>query len=298
MKKIYPELNPVFITGTPRSGTSLLYRTLLKHSSFKPKNLCLEETRIFLHPFLAIKSSRQRESLFNYMLEDEPLYRQYLDSIRFEHFWQKSAQKLRLSKLFPDEDTFWKFSLNPGIIRKFFYHAKQVRNCKRIVEKTPKHLLCSDRIFTTFPQSKIIITLRHPIDVFSSYMKRKQFEPDSDWLDITSDQFIKRYRHMAGYVTKLRDHNRALLVKYEHFVKSPEDEFQNICSHIGEPFEQQPVVEDQPELNHLKDRSFISEPITQKTKQWSDYINANQAQYIESGLANEMDLFGYSSVLS
>ena len=82
-------LNPVFITAHPRSGTSLLYRTLLKHSSFAPKELCMEETRIFRHPLLALSDESKMYSLKKYMLKDEEAFTHFLNSIQFEKKWQK-----------------------------------------------------------------------------------------------------------------------------------------------------------------------------------------------------------------
>ena len=39
--------SPVFIIGEARSGTSILYRTLQKHSAFRPREIDLTETHIF-----------------------------------------------------------------------------------------------------------------------------------------------------------------------------------------------------------------------------------------------------------
>jgi ABC-type polar amino acid transport system ATPase subunit len=49
LKKISDEMkndHPVFIVGEARSGTSVLYRTLQKHSSFRPKEINLVESKI------------------------------------------------------------------------------------------------------------------------------------------------------------------------------------------------------------------------------------------------------------
>lgn len=297
MQNNHTGLRPVFITGTPRSGTTLIYRTLLKHPVFKPKDLCLEETRIFMQSNIAIKSNQKPASLYNYMLEDDTEYQEYLDSIKLEFFWQKLCRNLRLSRLFSNEDSYWRFLGNAKIVRKYFYYAKRARNCERIVEKTPRHRLYSKRISTTFPHSKIIVTLGHPVDVFSSYKKRKKVEPNSTWLDISASEFIKRYHNMFNHVSKLVNDANILLVKYENFVQNPEKEFMQICNHVGVTYKKELLVKDEARLKDYKVDPFLSKPITKKTKEWSDFLSPDQVEFIESNLKNEMAGFGYESKL-
>ncbi len=298
MSDYHSELKPVFIVGTPRSGTTLLYRTFLKHPSFKPKDLCLEETKIFLNPDVAIISHQKPASLFNYMLEDEETYLKYLKSIRPERIWQEIFVKSRLIRFFSDKPASWNLLLNARVIRKYFYYSKQARGCKRLIEKTPRHLLRYNRIFETLPNSKIIITIRHPVDVLSSYIKRKQKDPDSKWLDISLPDFIKRYRDMSVYVSELNKSDNALCVKYENFVDNPEQVFRQICGHINEPFLNEPLTGGEKRLSDYKMDPYLSKPIIQKTKNWSDYLSDDQVIELEQKLEPEMNQFGYTSRLT
>jgi hypothetical protein len=71
--------SPVFIVGEARSGTSILYRTLQRHSSFRPLRTNLVETEIFSHlrrTFLF--GTTYPESLIRFMLDDEAVYRDFL----------------------------------------------------------------------------------------------------------------------------------------------------------------------------------------------------------------------------
>ena len=231
------------------------------------------------------------------MLEDGTVYQQYLESIRYEQLWQAVSKNLRFSR-FLSEETHWKFVLNERVIKKYFYHAKKVRECHRIVEKTPKHLLRSQRIFRTFPQSKMLITIRHPVEVFSSYIKRKQVETESKWLDVTVQEFVDRYSNMVKHVETLGIKKEVLCLKYEDFISDPENKFREICYHLNEPFESEPIKEAEPQLSYLKSDPYLSKPITQNTKKWSDYITSEQVEFIEDHLKNEMASFGYASKLT
>lgn len=292
------KLKPVFIVGTPRSGTTLLYRTLLKHPSFIPKDLCLEETKIFMEPDISILSKQKPASLYNYMLKDSDVYEEFERSIKYESIWQEICLKPGFLNFLLEKPAFWYFLLNKRVVNKFFFYARQARGCKRIVEKTPRHLFQYKRIFNSFPHSKIIATVRHPVDVFSSYKIRKQRDPDSNWLDITVSEFIKRYREMSSYALELHETDNALCLKYENFVRNPEREFKQICTHINEPFITDLLYEGEKRLINYKVDPYLSKPITQKTKNWSDYLNDDQVSQIENGLQDEMSKFGYTSKLN
>jgi hypothetical protein len=292
------DLKPVFIVGAPRSGTTLLYRTLLKHPSFKLRKLCLEETKIFLKPDIAQISSHKPAPLFNYMLNDKNAYQDFLASIKLEKKWQLALYKSGLYHFLSDKPVFWRFSLNKRVIRKYFYYARQARGGKRIVEKTPRHLLEYNRILHSFPNAKIIVTLRHPVDVFSSYIRRKKRDPGSDWLNITLSEFIKRYREMSVNAIELSESDEAICVKYEKFVRNPENEFKQICMHLDEPFIPELLSEGEKSLADYKADPFLAKPITQKTKNWSDFLNIDQVIAIENSLADEMKKFGYRSKLN
>ena len=295
MMKDKEELKPVFITGMPRSGTTLLYRTLLKHPSFKPESLCLEETRIFVKPHTAILSNSIPKPLKSYMLDDELHYQNYLKSITYILSWQNFCKKIRLSRLVRSKFTYWKLLLNSRVIRSYFQHAKHARGCERIVEKTPRHLLFTDRIHSTFPYSKIIIMLRHPVDVYASYVKRKKVDQNSSWLDVNIDTFVKKYQKMASVTEKLTNNNMAISLKYEDFVRDPKPMFETICNYINEPYIQELLNEGEPELNDYKIDPLLAKPITNKSRDWSEHVTKQEAVKIEAKLNDEMELFEYES---
>ncbi|MDX1640575.1 MAG: sulfotransferase [Balneolaceae bacterium] len=290
-------LKPVFITGHPRSGTSLLYRTLLKHSSFEPKELCMEETKIFRYPLLALHSHSESGSLQEYMLNDEELFDQYLRAIQTEKKWQKLLKVLRLPFIILNDHSAWKLSKNPSVIRTYFEYALKARGCKRIVEKTPNHLLIHKRITDTFPKASILIISRHPIDVYSSYRKRFREHPEMNWLDLSVRDFTEQYREYSDITEELRSSPQVYLFKYEDFVHSPESSFRKICDFLEEPYEEAPIREDEPSLKIEGVNPNLSKKIREKTKQWADYVSREEAQLIENTLKDVMNRYNYDSVL-
>src|SRR3712207_2633945 len=73
---------PVFIIGEARSGSTIFYRTLLKHPSFAPREETLQETSFIRQAPLAFQFAEDRpRNLRRYMLEDDDCWRAFLDSL-------------------------------------------------------------------------------------------------------------------------------------------------------------------------------------------------------------------------
>jgi hypothetical protein len=290
-------LHPVFITAHPRSGTSLLYRTLLKHSSFAPKELCMEETRIFRHSLLALLDESEMQSLKKYMLDDDDAFNRFLHSIQFEKKWQKLLKTIKLPFILLDDIRAWRFSKNPVVIQKYFQFAVEARGCQRIVEKTPNHLLAYRRIRSTFPQAAIIVLVRHPIEVYSSYRKRLKEHPEMEWLKMSVEEFIQQYQKYSTVTDMILKLQQSYLLRYEDFVQFPEKSFRSLCEFLGEPFEATPIQEAEPSLKIEGINPNLSKTIQKETKVWSNYLNEDEANQIESALNDVMVKYNYESVL-
>lgn len=290
-------LNPVFITAHPRSGTSLLYRTLLKHSSFAPKEICMEETRIFRHSLLALLEESEMSSLKKYMLSDEEAFARFLNSIPFEKKWQQFLKTVKLPFLLLDEINAWRFSKNPSVIKKYFRIALEARECQRIVEKTPNHLLSYRRITSTFPHASILVIIRHPIEVYSSYRKRFKEHPEMEWLNMSVQEFIQQYKKYSAVTDEIRELQQSYLLRYEDFVQSPAKSFRAICDFLGESFEEAPIQEAEPSLKIDGVNPNLSKTIQKETKIWSDYIDEEKALCIEKELGDVIKKYSYESVL-
>jgi hypothetical protein len=56
-----------------------------------------------------------------------------------------------------------------------------VRASQRVLEKTPRHVEHIDKLFHCFPKAQMLYIHRHPVDVYSSYVRRGQIDPKADW---------------------------------------------------------------------------------------------------------------------
>jgi hypothetical protein len=287
--------SPVFIVGEARSGTSILYRTLQKHTSFRPRAMNLVETEIFSHlrrTFL-FRGSYPR-SLIRYMLDDEVAYREFLESIDVIRF--ASALAVVPNLLFRDRSDFlWYANLNPLLLRSYFFHAANARGCRRLVEKTPTNTANIHRLWRTFPQARFLYIHRHPVDVFSSYRRRARDDPAAVWArQLSPADFCRGYERSVQRVLRWSEtHDDLLMVRYEHFTRQPAREFRVICEFLQEPFEPQAVLEPNPDPGRWQGDPHLWGDIVPVTKDWRDHMSASEAEVIQSALSDTIKRLGY-----
>jgi ribosomal protein L34E len=286
---------PVFIVGEARSGTSILYRTLQKHSSFRPLRTNLVETEIFSHLRRTFMfSTNYPRSLIRFMLDDEVAYREFLRSIRVIRLL--SALAIGLNLVVRDRsDLVWYANLNHLLLRSYFFHAARARGCRRLVEKTPTNSPNIHRLWRSFPRAQFLYMYRHPVDVFSSYRRRAKDDPAADWAEqISADDFCETYRASLGRVLRwTRDHRNLRMIRYEDFTRRPERTFSGVCEFLKESDEPHAVEEQDPDLGRWKGDPHLWGEIVPATKNWRDFITADEADVIQTTLAYVMDRIGY-----
>jgi hypothetical protein len=290
--------SPVFIVGEARSGTSVLYRTLQKHSSFRPDEINLVETEIFAllrRTFLFRRG--YPSSLRRFMLNDEREWEAFLRSIRIPR--AISALLLPANLALKDRsDTLWRLNLNQLTVRSYFLHAQKARRCKRLVEKTPTNTRHLVKMTSAFPKAQLLYIHRHPIDVFSSYRRRGRDDPNAAWarkLDLR--EFCVKYELSARTVLDWIAAGRSnlLLVSYERFTSDPNSSFQRICDWLGEPFEPDAVEEDAPEPGRWQGDPQLWAGIVTTTKDWQEFVSSEEAVVIQQRLQGIMRAFDYQT---
>jgi hypothetical protein len=169
----------------------------------------------------------------------------------------------------------------------------------RLVEKTPSHVKYLDHIVDIFPNAKILLSVRHPIEVFSSYRRRLRAENelgnDPDWLNISVGTFINQYRDdiETGLKGKSDYPDHVKVIRYEDFVSTPDQSFSEICSFAGVPYERAPLDGKCEALATWKPDPHLARPITKSTKNWQDYMSEKEARRIEQALPDILDALGY-----
>lgn len=204
---------PIFVAGSERSGTTLMYALLASH------------------PNIAMT---RRTNFWPYF------YNQYGDLSRPANFERCLAAMLRYNRILlvqPDPDRlrreFWQGKPSYGRLFGLLqqHHAERMGK-SRWGDKSLDTERYADAIFAEYPTATILHMIRDPRDRYSSAISRWQGGRSrvgggtAVWL--TSARLARR--HLQKYPERYR------IVRYEALVSNTEETLREICDFIREPF--------------------------------------------------------------
>ncbi|MCJ7601447.1 MAG: sulfotransferase [Desulfobulbaceae bacterium] len=215
---------PIFIVGTPRSGTTMLSTLLDRHSkiSFPP------ETQFFTEFSSKLSDAKVKEYTKN-ELAQLALANHRIKDLNLNH-----SKVLKRYLEYPKD--------LPNLLRAILEtYAEQTG---KIIpgEKTPKHLEHIPLIIKAFPSAKIICIIRDGRDVVRSLLKVNWAEPNNprrfglfclEWCEHAA--LTMKYK-------KLLSADHFITVKYEDIISDPEKTLTSICKFIGVDFEPAQLV--------------------------------------------------------
>lgn len=282
---------PVFIVGEARSGSTLLLHTLLKHPAFVPRQENLQESSFVVQaPEAGDFATSPPRNLRRFMLEDDTAWGDFLASLQPIGGWLRAARRLGHA-----ED--WRWRLGPAelVARSYAFHAWRARGCQRLLEKTPDHVHHIERLYRCFPRARLLYVHRHPVDVYTSYVRRAQVDPKASWARIGPEEFCDRYRTRTDLaLAGARRHPTTFrLIRYEQLTATPAAELERICAFLDEPCHPNVLLQPDPDPDRVApwERSgHLYRGITTATKRWDDYCSVEDAAVIEDRLS---DLMGY-----
>ncbi len=192
--------SPIFITGFPRSGTTLVAAILDRHSSITIS----PET----HFFEAMK-----------LVEDQPC------QSSSTNFVERLLNTPRMRDLALQPDDVYPFiTQRPFVPRDVFQAvltAYRHRMGKSIIgEKTPCHLMQAEKLLTWYPHSKMIFVLRDGRDAVASILKVAWRGHGIARLHAVT---WRRYIQIAQRMRREYPH-RFLFVKYEDILSHPQEQ--------------------------------------------------------------------------
>ena len=207
-------VEPIFITGPDRSGTSLLFALLASH----PRISMVRRTnmwRWFYGQYGDLSDSENFENCLNAMLNYQRLEHLHPDAERIRREFKEGEPSYgRLFALFHEH--------NAERVGKPRWGDKSLHT---------EHYV--DNILKEFPNAKLIHMLRDPRDRYASVMKRYKDRKKGigsitgRWL--ASTKVAKR--NLANYP------DNVILLRYETLASEPEVTIKMVCDFIGEAFD-------------------------------------------------------------
>jgi hypothetical protein len=266
------QARPIFICGPARSGTSILTVSFAKHSQlFTPRGVA--ETFAFANP-QALRDKPLRKGVKKYLV----------DQANVRRFQSLVATVEREGRLFDDE-----------IIQLFFFFAgTNIYPGLRPLEKTPGHVSHLDSIFDIFPLARVVVSLRDPVDIVSSYRKRLQQEQASGadrsvwgWLDKSPDRLVNRFRAITRDLTAVDDRHadQVFLAPYGWVTADAPAALDTLMRFLDLPIEQG-MAEGRasaadPDGNGLEVKR-LAEPITARASERHSYLSADEIRFVET----------------
>lgn len=288
---------PVFIVGAARSGTSILYRCLLRVPAFAP-NIDEPDRLMESHAFEWIVDNRRLHPpatwfVDGFLAHDEAALARFYDAAWAVEPWRRAARRFTDGRSVRG----WRAGGDAVVLRAFAEIARSARGCNRLAEKTPSNLSHAQHLAAAFPLARLLAIVRHPVDVLSSYRKRGQRDAyQRPWADLSVERFAGQYRVEVATIGRLQTTlpQRFMLVRYEDFTADASVAMRAVCAFVGEPFDAEVVRLGDDGYGAWDVDPHLYGSIVPVTKDWRAFLSEAEARSLEDALATEMAVLGYS----
>lgn len=228
---------PVFVIGTPRSGTTLTARILGRHSElFMPG-----ETHYFPDVYASRKQlgdpadSAARVRIHNRMMSLYARYNEPEDQARVEHLFSD-----------PELRHIWEeSSLSYRSIFAFFMQVQAESVGKsRWGNNAPRDIFEIDHILSFFPDAKIVVCIRDPRDFLLSYKGKWRVTSDDNverlqrlYHPVVTSLLWKSSMALLPELRRCVSQDNILIQRYEDLVSAPETAIRKLCAMVGVAYE-------------------------------------------------------------
>jgi len=281
---------PIFIVGTPRSGTTLTSKILGRHSNiFMPGETHFFDdifslSRKYPEPF----NRESRRLLFEKVIT---LYARY----------NEPNEQEKINELLSDHDSkenlIKAWHTYRDILSSFMELQMLHEGKSRWGNNTPRDIFHINSIVKFYPKAKFIICVRDIRDFLSSYKfkwratafeevqrLKKLYHPVlTSWLWKSS---IRR----ISLIKSLVKEDDYILLRYEDLVKWPEECVHTICETIGEAYEPQMLNVDSYASSYGTSGKGI---FSGSVGKWQTELQNEEVKIAQDIASNEMEALGY-----
>jgi hypothetical protein len=263
---------PIFIVGSPRSGTTLLRNLLSRHPSIA---IC-GETRFFANIYRYRSAFGSLENIEN----RKRLVDQSLGIARMKRL-EMDLEELR--PLLMDRATSY-----AAFFQTVMQAYANLKGKERYGEKTPHHAFYTELLSEWYPGAPLIHLVRDPRDVVAS-LQRMPWSPKSilnnSSIWVLFNRAVEKSRHRPEY----------LLVHYERLVESPDRELARICEHIGEVWPDSVEVPTGSDDAYSWPRSTKGPVTRERLQKWKQELSPGDVALVERVVGARLESYGYES---
>lgn len=284
---------PIFIVGTPRSGTTLIAKILGRHSRIHmpAENHFFEDIYARRTEFGDLTDPACVKQVQNRLFTLYGRYNHEDEQRRFDELLEDEENRRQLNAGFSDYRTLFKTFMQLQM-----EHAEK----ERWGNNTPKDLFHINEILSFFPDAKIIICVRDVRDFLSSYKNRwktttiaHQSRLKKLYHPVVTSFLWKANVKRIAIVKKRVAKNNCMVCKYEDLVENPERIVKKICNFLGEKF--------QPEMlmittHNSSDNTVKTGIFTSSVGKWRGELDRGEAYTAQWINKRELTELGYPLV--
>ena len=273
--------HPLFIVGTPRSGTSLLSRLLHGHSQWA----IAPETHYFTRCWTgeSIDDTEDAREMLDCALRqpgvaDMGLSEEQIETVRRTVLTAEApSHRLLLSTLLET--------------------VARTHGAAYWGEKTPAHVEYLDAIADTFPRAVVLVMMRDPRDVSLS-IRKTPWNQERTVVDHAGRW--TRHAQLADAFRR-RAPGRVRKIKYETLIEHPEDILREVCQFLDCDFEPSMLGQQASgQANFDPDREPWKEKVLQpidptNKEKWRDQMSAAEHKIVQWRAGEELERQGYPS---
>ncbi len=272
-------MDPFFIVGSERSGTTMLRLMLNEHSNlFIPSESHFLETLVRNFPKSRVLSHEELDQAISVIVnarrwkdwnEDPNLLREYLNSYSGHTLAQ--------------------------LIDRVFRFCKDCDATMRWGDKTPKYVYSIHDISQTYPNAKFIHIVRDGRDVCVSML-------NTQWLGSSIRQIAEHWCSATGAARGARpllDDERYLQIRYEDLVSSNETVLKSVCEFIDEAYQPEMLDFYKNTQGKVADRSLkyhrktTKQPSSKDVGRWRKELSLSKVLVYEAHAAPQLIEHGY-----
>ena len=258
---------PVFVVGTPRSGTTLLQAILVNSGIFFP----MPETHFFsrvAHGVPEINLSKADRHKILHML----------------------TKKVRIKI---DEQIIWELESKIDIFE-YIIGTFSTKKQETFIEKTPRHIFCYQEIMKYYHDARFVCIIREPKNIVSSQIT-KTSNPDKSIIRVSL-----LYNKIASSILEVKKNDNVLLMRYEDLTNEPEQTISSLFEFLNLPYDTSLVdnVVAAPGIvlphETWKDRNLELNKIQQNDPdKWRGVLSEGQANVVNWITESYASQFGY-----
>ena len=262
---------PIFIMGSPRSGTTLVSQMLDSHSRIA----IYHETNYYptFFPILRFYGDLSDAANLRRLIGD------LVERFRLDGNSPPAVEEVKRALVSPTFE---------GVLATLLHVNAQKQGKFRGGEKTPGHFLYLREIQQDFPESPVVFLMRDPRDTVLSM--RKAFGESLD---------AAIHLWNGAFFSAQRAPRPVYLVRYEELVHQPAQVVEEMCDSLGEPYEPTMLdfFESVPELLRTHPNvGKLAGPVDPASVGNYRQMSASEIARIESACAAGMEAMGYTAI--